>query len=145
MTAHAMTPAEVDAALREAGTGVLSLADGTETYAIPESFGYDGEALYFQFVHDTDSRKVAFAETTEVATLTVFSEQPARSVVVRGDVARIPESDRPEAVDALAANATVPQFNVNTDTPAEELRFDFYRLTPAERSGRRFGASTDTF
>ena len=55
MTARAMTRDEIDAALHEAGVGVLSLADGGETYATPE--------------------------TTGVATLTVFGERPTWSVV----------------------------------------------------------------
>lgn len=148
MTAKAMSRAEVDAALSESGIGVLSLTDGTETYAIPQSFGYDGECLYFQFSHDEGSHKVAFAETTDLATLTIFGERPPWSVVVRGDIGPIPEKDTPDATEAIASNAAVPQFNVSPDAPAENLRFDCYRLTPTERSGRTFGSvdgSTETF
>ncbi|WP_338740848.1 pyridoxamine 5'-phosphate oxidase family protein [Haloplanus salilacus] len=148
MTANAMTRAEIDAALHESGVGVLSLTDGAETYAIPESFGYDGENLYFQFAYEEGSQKMAFAETTDLATLTVFSERPAWSVVVRGDIAPLSEVDAPEAADAIASNAAVPQFNVSPDSPAQDLQFDPYRLTPTERSGRAFGSidgSTETF
>lgn len=141
MTVQEMTHAEIDAALRETGSGVLSLAEGAETYAVPGSFGYDGRHLYFQFVHEASSHKVAFAEATDIATLTIFSEQPAVSVVVQGTIDRVLDTDQVDAVDALAANARMPHFNVSPDSPAEDMEFDFYRLTPTDRSGRRFGAS----
>lgn len=143
MPADAMTDDEIDARLRQAGTGVLSLADGAETYAVPESFGYDGDALYFQFVSEADSRKRSFVETTETATFTLFTERPARSVIVRGAIHPVPDWDRPAATEAIAANATIPHLNVSLDTPLEDLRMDLYRLTPTERSRRVFEASAD--
>ncbi|MDL0142354.1 pyridoxamine 5'-phosphate oxidase family protein [Halobacterium salinarum] len=49
---------ESDTLLFESGVGVLALTDGTEAYSIPESFGYDGETLYFQFVYTPESKKM---------------------------------------------------------------------------------------
>jgi nitroimidazol reductase NimA-like FMN-containing flavoprotein (pyridoxamine 5'-phosphate oxidase superfamily) len=138
MVAEPMSDDEVDAVLRSHGVGVLSLADAGETYAVPESFGYDGRDLYFQFVSEPGSQKLAFVRTTDAATLTVFETDPARSVVVRGRVERVPEDERSVAAAAVAANATIPTLNTSPDTPTENLDVSFYRLVPETVTGRRF-------
>ncbi|SIR66614.1 pyridoxamine 5'-phosphate oxidase family protein [Natronorubrum thiooxidans] len=139
MTATALTRDEIDAFLREQGSGVLSLTDGAETYAVPESFGYEGDVLYFQLGFDSDSQKLSFIETTDVATLTAFTDDPARSVLVRGPLEPVPEADQQRASGAIAANATIPALNVSLETMTDELAFEFYRLVPQELSGRAFG------
>ncbi|MFD1632598.1 pyridoxamine 5'-phosphate oxidase family protein [Haloplanus ruber] len=141
MTADAMSRDEIDGALRDTGAGVLSLTDGAETYAVPESFGYDGDAVYFQFMNGADSDKMHFVETTEVATLTAFTQDPARSVIVRGGLCPVADADEPIAMRAIAANATIPTVDVSLDTNPDELTFAFYQLCPDERSGRAFGVS----
>lgn len=143
MTARSMSRDEIDAHLREVGVGVLSLADGAETYAIPESFGYDGDALYFQFGYDDDSDKMAYITTTAVATFTVHTTDPARSVVARGPIDPVPDSATDRATAALAANATMPNLNVSTDTADADLTFECYRVSPDELSGRVFGVQSD--
>lgn len=140
MTAEPMDDAEIEKHLREIGTGVLSLTDGSETYAVPESFGYDGEDLYFQLVLHEASRKQSFIETTDIASVTVYAEQPARSIVVRGDLERLPDEEAHMATAALAENAVIPTLNVIPDAPVAELTFAYYRLTPREITGRKFGA-----
>lgn len=139
MTATALTRDEIEAFLRKKGSGVLSLTDGTETYAVPESFGYEGGELYFQLVSEPDSNKMAFIETTDVATFTAFTDDPARSVLVRGPLEPVPDADEHRASSAIAANATIPTLNVSLDTMTDELAFEFYRLVPQELSGRAFG------
>jgi hypothetical protein len=134
---------DIDAYLRERGVGVLSLADGAETYAIPESFGYDGDALYFQFGYDDDSDKMDYVATTAVATFTVHTTDPARSVVARGPIAPVSDSATDRAAAALAANATIPNLNVSPDTADEDVDFVLYRLTPEVLSGRTFGTGSD--
>lgn len=37
---------EIDGVLRDVGHGVLSLTDDGEPYAVPRSFGYDGDGIY---------------------------------------------------------------------------------------------------
>lgn len=137
-----MSRSEIDALLEEVGVGVLSLSDGTETYAIPESYGYDGESLYFQLVYDADSTKMAFIDTTDVATFTVFRTHPPESVLVRGRLKRVPEADREQAAEAIAANANIPTVEVLPDTTADEASMAFYRLVPEEFSGRVFDQFT---
>ncbi|WP_134671710.1 pyridoxamine 5'-phosphate oxidase family protein [Halorussus marinus] len=129
---------EIESFLVDANAGVLSLTDGTETYAIPESYGYDGECLYFQFVYSEDSQKMAFVEATEIATVTVFTENPTKSVVVRGRLELVPDADQPQAAAAMADNAEIPALNVLSETSPEDLSMTFYRLVPTEVSGRRF-------
>ena len=138
MTATALTRDEIDAFLRAQGTGVLSLTDGAETYAVPESFGYEGGSLYFQLVSDSDSQKLSFMETTNIATLTAFTDDPPRSVLVRGPLEPVPEADQARASSAIAANATIPTLNVSLETATDDLAFEFYRLVPRELSGRAF-------
>ncbi|MUV86196.1 pyridoxamine 5'-phosphate oxidase family protein [Natronomonas sp. CBA1123] len=133
-----MSQSGIDALLSAEGAGVLSLTDGAETYAIPESFGYDGTHLYFQFAHEDDSRKMAFLETTDVATFTVFTTEPAESVQARGRIEAVPHADHDAAAAALADNATVPTMNVIPDTPVEDLSMAFYRLVADSLSGRVF-------
>lgn len=135
-----MSRSEVDSFLSRAGVGVLSLSDGAETYAVPESFGYDGDRVYFQFVSEADSRKQSFAETTEVATLTAFTTDPPESVVVRGPIDPVSEATRVRAAAALAENADVPSLNVSPDVGPTALSMSFYQLVPEERSGRTFSA-----
>jgi hypothetical protein len=86
---------------------------------------------------------MAFIETTDLATLTVFTERPAESVIVRGRLDTVPEDEAILARRAIAANATIPALNVTPDTPIDDLEFALYRLTPEEVSGRRFGSADD--
>jgi nitroimidazol reductase NimA-like FMN-containing flavoprotein (pyridoxamine 5'-phosphate oxidase superfamily) len=127
---------ECDELLREMGSGVLSLTDGGETYAIPMSFGYDGVDLYFQFVDTDDSRKTAFIETTAVSTFTVYTEAPPRSVIVRGTLE--PTDDEALAAAAISENAVIPSLNVSSEESLDDLVFEFYHLSPTEVSGRAF-------
>ncbi|GGL40609.1 pyridoxamine 5'-phosphate oxidase family protein (plasmid) [Halarchaeum sp. CBA1220] len=135
---------ECDTVLSESGVGVLALTDGTEAYSIPESFGYDGEILYFQFVYKQDSKKIAFLETTDTATLTVYDEQPAQSVIVQGPIEPVPEADETKAATAIAENASIPTLNVYPETTPDEVRMDYYRLPPTAITGRQFNAFTST-
>jgi nitroimidazol reductase NimA-like FMN-containing flavoprotein (pyridoxamine 5'-phosphate oxidase superfamily) len=130
--------------LYESGVGVLALTNGSEAYSIPESFGYDGESLYFQFVHTPDSKKVAFLETTETATFTVYDEHPAQSVLVQGPVEPVPEENKSKAATAIAENASIPTLNVYPETTPDEFTMDYYRLQPTAITGRQFSAFTPT-
>ncbi|MFN1126855.1 pyridoxamine 5'-phosphate oxidase family protein [Halobacterium salinarum] len=139
-----LSRAESDTLLRESGVGVLALTNGAEAYSIPESFGYAGETLYFQFVYKPDSKKMAFLETTETATFTVYDEQPAQSVLVQGPIEPVPEEDEPKAATAIAENASIPTLNTYPETTLDEIRMDYYRLPPTEITGRQFNAFTPT-
>lgn len=105
-----MDPAEVEAFLREQGVGLLALADAGTAYAVPISFGYDGEdALYFFLLRfGEDSRKLDYLDATTEATLVVYDVQSStnwRSVVAAGPIERVPESDHEEMEAAMYDNA----------------------------------------
>jgi nitroimidazol reductase NimA-like FMN-containing flavoprotein (pyridoxamine 5'-phosphate oxidase superfamily) len=117
--------------------------DGGDTYAVPQSFGYDGEAVYFQLVSHQESRKIAYLETTKRITLTVIVEDPWRSVIVQGPLRKVSDEDQQIAANAIAENATIPTLNVSIETPLEELATDFYQLESVTLSGRRFVGATD--
>ena len=136
MTAK-LEQSEIDQLLRESGTGVLALTNGSEAYSIPESFGYDGEALHFQFVFDEDSKKMAFLETTGTASFTVYTSNPAKSVIVSGPIERVPETEQTVAATAVAENAEIPTLNTDPEIPPQELDLAFYRLVPHDISGRK--------
>jgi nitroimidazol reductase NimA-like FMN-containing flavoprotein (pyridoxamine 5'-phosphate oxidase superfamily) len=137
-----LTRNECDTLLREQNIGVLSLANGEDTYAIPESFGYNGENLYFQLVYDEDSDKMSFLEMTRKTTFTVYTESPAESVIVQGKIDPVSEDNQTLAATAIAENAVLPSLNVSLDKTPEELMFEFYRLQPESISGRRFESFT---
>lgn len=89
---------EVDAFLREQGIGVLSLTDGSETYGVPVSFGYDGEeTLYFVFLRVGErSKKEKFAQQTDRASLTVYnvdSKHVWTSVIATGLLQEIDDEE----------------------------------------------------
>jgi nitroimidazol reductase NimA-like FMN-containing flavoprotein (pyridoxamine 5'-phosphate oxidase superfamily) len=137
-----LTQEEIDLLLCESGVGVLALTNGSEAYSIPESFGYDGETLYFQFVYTPDSKKMALLETTDTATFTVYDEQPAQSVLAQGPVESVPKENEPKAATAITENASIPTLNVYPDTRPDELTIEFYRLQPTTVTGRHFSAFT---
>ncbi|ELY57526.1 pyridoxamine 5'-phosphate oxidase family protein [Natronolimnohabitans innermongolicus] len=141
MTAEEMDLEEMTAFLRDANTGVLSLTNGSETYAVPESFAYDDGTIYFQFANRDGSHKMSFVGTTDVATVTVFAENPARSVIARGPIERVPEHETLEATSALAENASIPTLNVVPDVSVDELSFELYRVDLEFVTGRRFPES----
>ncbi|MFC7096756.1 pyridoxamine 5'-phosphate oxidase family protein [Halobaculum marinum] len=131
-----MSEAAVEATLREHGTGVLSMARDGEAYAIPVSFGYDGERCYFVFVgYHEPSTKAAFAEATERATLTVYddtSRDDWHSVNVRGRLAKLGDDDWPAAREAIGDNAWYPALFRGADPRG---RIDMWALEVEEKTG----------
>ncbi|MFW5934597.1 MAG: pyridoxamine 5'-phosphate oxidase family protein [Halolamina sp.] len=144
MVAAEMAPDEIDDFLESRGSGTLSLAKEGEAYAIPESFGYDGEFIYFQLAAREGSRKMSFIETTDVATFTVWAEEPARSIVARGTIEPVPETDVTVAANAIAENASLPTLNVLPDSTLDDQTMVYYRLIPRSLSGRAFGTDPET-
>ena len=135
-----MDEAALAEALRTHGTGVLSLARDGEAYAVPVSFGYDGERCYFVFIgYHEPSTKAQFAESTERATLTVY-EAPGRddwhSVTVRGRLSRLGDDDRPAAREAIDDNAWHPGLFRKADPRG---RVELWALEAEEVTGYESG------
>jgi hypothetical protein len=134
----AMDRAEIEAFLRERGTGTLSLADAGEAYGIPVSFGYDGDRLYFYLIRfGEESTKLDFAATTTRATFSTYSFVDGndwRSVVVRGPIEEVPEDRLDAAEAAMSDNARF----ANLFPYGERMTaWPRYWLVPEEVTGQR--------
>lgn len=105
-----MDRAEIDEFLTDHGVGLLSLARDGEAYAVPISFGYDGEDLLYFFLlrFGESSRKIDFADATDTATFAVYEvETPDRwkSVLASGEVGTVPGERYDEMEEVMFDNA----------------------------------------
>ena len=108
---HGMDDAEVDERLHTSQTGVLSLAKGSDAYAVPLAHFYDGEKLYFRLGNVENSKKQEFLETTEAACYVLYDTEPTEdpkelkswSVLVTGQLNEVPKSEH-DRFDTAAIN-----------------------------------------
>src|SRR6056297_781785 len=97
---RAMSEAEIESRLRDVGHGVLSLADGDDSYAIPLYHHYEDGSLFFRLGETPGNSKADYIETTETATYVVVEadetadpeQERGWSVIARGPIERVPES-----------------------------------------------------
>lgn len=133
-----MSEDEIDAVLRRCGHGTLSLARDGEAYAVPMSFGFDGDRLYFVFRRPAErSRKLEFVEETERASFLVSdvdSKDDWGSVLVEGRLEAVGGGDWDALLEAVEGNAWFPSLFSETDPMQDFLG---YALTPEFVSGRR--------
>jgi len=137
-----MSPEEIDAFLGERETGVLSLANGAEPYAIPISYGYNASArrFFMRLVSTPESEKRRFLSSSPEARLVVYDETADgttyRSVVAKGPLEGIePDSLSIEDVEQYG-KARRPLFEI-WGSGRDELDIRLYRLDPEELSGHR--------
>ena len=133
-----MSDEEIDEFLYEQGHGTLSLGNRREMYGVPISFGYDGEKLYMSLLEfGDDSEKMAFVETTDVASLTVYAVATRfdwKSVVVRGEITDVPEEEIEYMDETLDDNAWFPTIFPPSD-PMTGVHH--VALVPEQMSGRK--------
>ncbi len=136
-----MTAAEIDRFLSEHETGVLSLADDDEPYAIPISYGYDADkrAFFLRLVSRPDSEKRRFLASTPKTRLVVYDEDGAgehyRSIVATGDLEEVDPADLNVTLIEQYGEAKRPLFEIwGAEKP--NLQIQLYRLEPTEISGR---------
>lgn len=131
-----MTDAEIDAYLAEQGTGVLSLAQGDQAYAIPISFGYEtGRAVFAYWQFGSDSQKKAFSESTERACLTVYdieSQTDWRSVLAFGTLRELTTAEWGEVGELIDDNAWSPDLS---SVGRRHLSIVGYELSIEEATG----------
>ena len=134
-----MSAAAVDGFLGRHETGVLALADASEPYAIPISYGYNeaDREVYLRLVSTVDSEKRAFLGADPAARLVVSEEdeESYASVVASGTLERVdPTSLSPEEIVQYGETRR-PLFEIWTDD-VPDLDIKLYRLDPDRLSGR---------
>lgn len=134
-----MDDTEIDALLGTGGAGVISFADSDEPYSVPVSYGYDsnGRALYVRFGFAPDSEKRRFVDDGVTASLVITDDTDGwRSVIARGTLTEVSEP----AIDSGAAQSIrqmdIPYVTIY-ETPATEMEFELYRLSPESLTGRK--------
>lgn len=137
LVANEMSAEEIERVLHDHGTAVLSLARDSESYAIPVSYGYDGERCYFVFVgYHEPSTKAEFAAATDRATLTVYDAAEVddwHSVILRGPLTKLIDDDDWDAAnDAIEENAWYPSLFRGADPRGN---VDLWALDPEEVTG----------
>ena len=133
-----MDRAEAESRLMEAETGVLSLADGDEAYAIPLAHHYEGgDSVVFRLGVDAESEKAGYLDSTAHATYVVYHyEDPedSWSVLVRGPIRAISEGD--ERFDVAEINRQYPDIRI-FDEDVAELEVRLYELRIESLTGRK--------
>ncbi|MBX0304323.1 pyridoxamine 5'-phosphate oxidase family protein [Haloarcula salinisoli] len=139
---RAMSDDEIESALRDVGHGVLSLADGNESYAIPLYHHYEDGQLFFRLGETPDDSKADYIETTETATYVVFeaeetagpAEERGWSVIARGPIRRVPPSH--PAYDIESINEQFAPIRI-FDEAHDEVALTLYELEPDAITGRQ--------
>jgi len=129
---------EIDELLGTGGVGVLALAEENDPYAIPVSYGYDGDDVYLRLGFGEDSEKEQYLANSERVVLVVTNEgdQGWESTVVRGTLSEIPEASIDGTVVEAIRSIDIPFFTIYEEAP-RELEYQLYRLHPDEITGRR--------
>lgn len=129
-----MDKSELEERLRAGHHGVLGLADGTDSYAIPLSYHYDGDRLVIRISrHDGDSEKRQFIRTTETATFVCYtaSERDSWSIQIRGPVQKLDDE-----IDETTLNEWFPPFRL-FDEAVNDVAFELYELQMDSVIGRQ--------
>jgi nitroimidazol reductase NimA-like FMN-containing flavoprotein (pyridoxamine 5'-phosphate oxidase superfamily) len=129
---------EVNEFLRNHGQGILSLADSDDAYAVPVSFGYDDNALYFVLHKFGDnSEKLDFVTATNRAAFTAYqfdNETRWRSVLVCGQLEKVREENQDRADEILFENAQFVSLFPHGEPVTDQPRF---RLRPNVVTGQQ--------
>jgi hypothetical protein len=130
----------VDEFLGPGGTGVLALAREGESYAIPVSYGFDGDEriFYLRLAFGPSSHKRTFISGTDVATLVVQrdTDDGWTSAVARGSLSEVTEAALSGAVSRAIHTMDIPFVEIY-DRPARDLDYELFRLAPDSLTGRR--------
>jgi len=143
----AMEGDEITDFLESQGVGTLAFGSEAGGYAIPMSFGYDSAEgrCIFQFAFGDGSAKADYVDAGNPVSLSVFewdSVDDWRSVVVRGTLRPIPESESATAAGVFAAHAKIASLEVFR-LPLEDLDLEWYELRIDDERGRQSRQSRD--
>lgn len=137
-----MDDEEIAERLASAESGVLSMADGGDAYGIPLAHYYDGEDLYFRLGMTADSHKREVLDQDGSVSYVVYGAEEtdeARgidswSIVVRGTLERIPESDH-DRFDTAEINQHFTPIRV-FDEDINDIDIVIFRLDAESVTGR---------
>lgn len=138
---------QTDALLSNNETGVLSLANENEPYAIPISYGYDAQnrRFYLRLVSTPESEKRQFLASSPETRLVVCEDdgETYESVVARGTLEEIPRDEL--TVDHIEqyGDAKRPLFEMWGESK-QDLNVRLYQLDPETLSGRHIEVDRDT-
>ena len=128
---------EAERRLREAETGVLSLAAGGDAYGIPLAHHYEGgDSVLFRLGVDDDSEKADYMAATERACYVVYgyeSHDRSWSVLVRGPIEQVSAGE--EDLDVAEVNRQYPEIRV-FDEDVESMEIQLFELDAESITGR---------
>ncbi|MFP9191782.1 pyridoxamine 5'-phosphate oxidase family protein [Natronosalvus vescus] len=134
----------VERRLRDAETGVLSLASGSDSYAIPVAHYYDDQ-LYFRLGVTRGSAKQAYLESTETACYIVYGTEKTAdprkidswSVHVTGSLSQLTGAER-DRFDTAESNRHFAPIRV-FDEDIEDIEISIVELEIETITGRTTG------
>lgn len=135
-----LSDGEIDSFLGRHETGVLSLAQADESYAIPISYGYDSDhrRFYLRLVSNPESEKREYLQSTPHTSLVVYEDdEPVyTSVVATGTLSEISREELTVEHIEQYGEAKRPLFEIwGESLPALNVRL--YTMEPDELNGRR--------
>jgi len=129
-----------DAILGRHETGVLSLAQESDPYSIPVSYGYDPDSreFYLRLVSTPESEKRTYLASSPRARLVVYEEADPvyRSVVAAGVLREVARDDLTVDHVVQYGEAKRPLFEIWGES-RQDLDVQLYTLVPEEISARR--------
>ena len=133
-----MSPEAIEEFLGTGGTGVMSLSSDGDgpPHSVPVSYGYDPAdgVFYFRLAVGADSAKGDVADRP-VTFVTYGEDDGWRSVVARGHLERVEETDAPNEALAGLGRVDIPIADV-FEASTRNVQFAFVRLDPDDLTGR---------
>lgn len=125
-------------------TGVLSMAEENNSYAVPVSFAFDEreQNVYLRLGYGSNSTKRAFVDAVNRASFLVYAatEDGWKSVLARGHLEKLSEGSLDDETIKATRNLQIPYFQV-FDEGSKDLEFEFVRIDTTELTGIISGKS----
>lgn len=134
----ALSAADIDDRLDNGGTGVIALAKDDRPYAVPVSYGYDGDTFYLRLGFAPESEKRAFVAGRPTVKLVVYDEADEGwwSVVVTGTLDEVTEAALDSRVSTAIRQIDIPFVTIQEEAP-RDIDFRLYRLDAESVTGRQ--------
>ncbi len=135
-----LSDSEIQEILAASRLGILSMADGGRTYAIPIFFGFDGHDLYFHCHPGTKDHWIDAVQEACLVVTHVAGEDLWETVQVFGGLERLTlNDDLDKARDAIYLLPPPPKEGSHpSGKPLRSERAVFYvRLSPSRWSGKK--------